>query len=126
MWARVIEFMLACWLAVSPFVFRHAADATLLWANDLTCSVMLAALALSSFHQRMRRAHLLILVLALWLVGLGLVRANASPDAAAQNHIVVALLVGMLAIVPSRASQPPPAWVEFIQEHGCPAGRKPS
>lgn len=26
MWARVVEVMLGCWLAVSPFVFRHSAD----------------------------------------------------------------------------------------------------
>ena len=32
---RVVEFMLSVWLAISPFVFRHASDATQLWAIDL-------------------------------------------------------------------------------------------
>jgi hypothetical protein len=114
MWARVIESNLACWLAISPFLFRHAPDAVLLWTNDLVCAGLLASLALLSFHHRLRRVHLLILPLAMWLLGVGLVRAYGAPDAASQNYIVLGLLLGMLAIVPSRASEPPPGWANVI------------
>src|SRR5207247_2056429 len=48
MWARVVEVMLGCWLAVSPFVFRHPAEERAWWANDLICALLVVALALLS------------------------------------------------------------------------------
>lgn len=48
MWARVVEVMIGCWLAMSPFIFRHPADQEALWANDLPCAFGVVALALLS------------------------------------------------------------------------------
>ena len=113
MWARVIEFMLACWLAISPFVFRHGPEETWLWTNDLTASFVVAFLALLSFRHSLRRAHLFNLVVALWLVIAGFLGAGTP---AAQNHVVLGLLLGIVAIVPSRASEPPLAWRQYLAE----------
>lgn len=107
MWARVVEVMLGCWLAVSPFVFRHGPDTRDLWTTDLACAAIIVTLALLSFAPRLRRAHLGQLAVAAWLVGFGYTGEGAP---AHQNQIVVGLLLAMLAIVPSEASRPPPSW----------------
>ncbi len=116
MWARVIEFTLACWLAMSPFIFRHAPGEVFLWWNDLCCALVVATIGLLSFHEKLRRAHLLNLVVALWLLGVAFVRTELPAPPPAQNHTVVALLLGMLAVVPSRTGEPPPAWSDFMKK----------
>ncbi|MGE0756204.1 MAG: hypothetical protein AB7O38_04255, partial [Pirellulaceae bacterium] len=57
MWARVIEFMLGCWLAISPFVFHHG-DNWLRWTIDWAAAVLVVTLAVLSYWPPMRRAHL--------------------------------------------------------------------
>ncbi|REK18784.1 MAG: hypothetical protein DWQ37_02975 [Planctomycetota bacterium] len=110
MWARVTEFMLGVWLAISPFVFEHAEDNVLLWASDLGCATLVATFACLSYWRPTRYAHLLTLVIAVWLVGFGRFGAASPPPPGMQNDIVVGLLLMMFAIVPNNASQPPPAW----------------
>lgn len=107
MWARVVEVMLACWLAASPFVFEHGADDRALWVADLAGAAAVATFALLSFSPKLRRAHLGQIAVAGWLVGTGYV---GSPDPAHENHVVVGLLLAMLAIVPTEASKPHPSW----------------
>lgn len=111
MWARHLELSLGLWLAVSPFVFGHAPGATHLWVNDLVCAGSIVLLALLPHWRPLRRIHLLELVVAAWLVGFGRVAlSDPAAGAAAENHVVVGLLIGLLAVVPSEASIPPPAW----------------
>lgn len=110
---RIHAGLLACWLAITPFVLGYAPDQIWLWANDLTASFAIALVALLSFRRGLHRIHLLNLAAAIWLVILGFLGA-ASP--AAQNHVVVGLLLGMMAIVPSRASGPPLAWRQDFAE----------
>ncbi|WP_437914095.1 hypothetical protein WME73_48865 [Sorangium sp. So ce302] len=109
MWARVVEVMLACWLAVSPFIFRHGGR-TELWVSDLGCAAIVMTLALASFWRPMRYAHGGIAVVAIWLVAFGYFRCGSPPPAAAQNDILTGLLLLMFAIVPNDASQPPTPW----------------
>lgn len=107
MWARVVEVMLACWLAASPFVFGHDADDRALWATDFVGALAVATFALLSFSPKLRRAHLGQLAVAGWLVGTGWV---GSPEPAHENHVAVGLLLLMLGIVPSEATKPHPSW----------------
>jgi hypothetical protein len=116
MWARTTEVMLAMWLAVSPFVFRHPPGERSLWGNDLACALLVATLSLLSFRRSLGRAHLGNLAVGLWLVGVGYVGAHPEPVPASQNHAVLGLVLLMLAIVPSRATEPPPAWQGFYAE----------
>jgi len=118
MWARVVEAMLGLWLLLSPFVLGHGGDSTLEWAVDLTAGTAVVVVALGSFHARLRRLHLLHLPVAGGLLVLGWLRGGPDPDAACQNWVVLALLLAMIAIVPSRAHDPPSAWQRFYAEKG--------
>lgn len=114
MWARVVEVMLACWLAVSPFIFRHGAEDVLPWVVDYAAAVIIGTASLLSFHPRFRRAHLVTWGIGFVLAGVAFFVAEAPLAAGYQNHLVVGLLLLMFGIVPSRASEPPPRWAERI------------
>jgi hypothetical protein len=110
MWARVVEFMLACWLGVSPFVFQHG-DQLEFWIADWTVAVLVGTLSLACYWRPLRHGHLGILLVTLCL-GLWARFSFTSPlPSAAQNEITVALLLMMVAIVPNHASVPPVAWL---------------
>jgi hypothetical protein len=113
MWARVIEVMLGCWLAVSPFIFRHDTDDRLLWLNDLFSATAVTLLALVSFWSRLRFAHVANIAIALWLIAFGFWVSSYPTPPALQNDIVVGLLLLMFAIVPNEASRPPRPWRDF-------------
>lgn len=110
MWARVIEVMLGCWLGVSPFIFRHAADEKGLWLNDLFSAFAVIMLALVSFWPPLRYAHLAIVLVALWLIGFGFLASGYPAPPTLQNDILVGLLLLMFAIIPNEANLPPRAW----------------
>ncbi len=127
MWARVTEIMLGCWLLLSPFIFRHPQGAVVWWVNDLTCGTLVILLALFSFWKfsfwpRIRQAHLVILLVAGWMIGFAFVTASIPLQAALQNCVMVGLLLLMFALVPTEAELPPEKWQKFlskeIQEQG--------
>jgi hypothetical protein len=112
MWARVVETMLACWLAASPLVFERADATARLWAVDLAAAALVATFALASYWPPTRQAHLAIIAVALTLTAMGMWVPYPSPPTE-QNHILVGLLLVLFAIIPNEASQPPKAWEEF-------------
>ena len=114
MWARVVEVMLGCWLAVSPFVFRHAADEKALWTSDLCSALAVILFALISSWRPLQYAHLATCVAGLWLVGFGFLASPYPTPPALQNDILVGLLLLMFAIIPNEANLPPPTWREFF------------
>jgi hypothetical protein len=110
MWGRVIELILGCWLALSPFIFRHPGDETVLWFSDLFSALAVIVLALVSFWPPLRYAHVAIVVVALWLIGFGFWASGYPAPPALQNDIMVGLLLLMFAIIPNEANLPPRAW----------------
>jgi hypothetical protein len=114
MWARVIEVTLGCWLAMSPFIFRHSAEDRVLWFNDLFASIVVIMLALVSFWSPLRFAHVANLGIALWLIGFGFWASTYPAPPALQNNIVVGMLLLMFAIVPNKATRPPRPWRDFL------------
>ncbi len=114
MWARIIEVMLGCWLAMSPFIFRHSAQDKILWFNDLFAALVVIVLALVSFWPPLRFAHVASLVVALWLIAFGCLASPYPPSPALQNDIVVGLVLLMFAIVPNKATRPPQSWQDFL------------
>ena len=113
MWPRPVEVMLGCWLAASPFIFSHSSAEPRLWWNDLGSALLIVTFSLFSFWSRATRAHLLNILMALWLVGFGYFGfADQSPPAA-QNDLTVGLILLMLAIIPSEATLPPKGWRDF-------------
>lgn len=110
MWPRVVECMLGCWLLISPFVFRYEDRGAAWWINDHAIGLAVIAFGLMSYWRPTRRMHLLSVAAALWLVLYGRFGHEYPFPPAAQNYITLGLLLLMLAIIPSRASQPPEAW----------------
>lgn len=115
MWSRVVECMLGCWLAVSPFVFEHG-DEMWLWAADFMAAGAVITLALLSYWPPTRNAHLATAALAVLMIGFGRIGGGADVEPAYQNHIVVGLLLAMFAIVPNHAGQPPRSWHAHEEE----------
>lgn len=109
MWGRVIEISAAVWLAVSPFVFRAADNATLVWADNLI-ALAIVTLAGFSFWHPTRYAHLLTLLVALGLIVWGRFTESTPLPPYHQNHIVIGLFLLMIALIPNDASAPPAAW----------------
>lgn len=112
MWPRVAEFMLACWLAISPFVFRYSAEQTANWSIDVGAGAAVMAFSAAAHHRRLRYAHVGTLAVSLALAAWSYVRANAAwpVPPAEQNHLLVALLLLMFAVIPTNCNEPPPAW----------------
>lgn len=124
MWARVVEAMIGCWLAMSPFIFAHPADREALWINDLACAFAVVVLALASYARSFRQAHLGILAVGLWLTGFGYFFAAGTPQPALQNDLVVGLLLLMVAIIPNYASLPPRGWMEYFEQAETASGER--
>ena len=122
MWARVVEVMLGFWLMISPFLFGHYPVDRVLWVNDLICGSAVVLLAFLSFwffplFRFLRYAHVLIVGVALWLIGFGYVYGGYPASPGYQNDIVLGLVLLLPAIVPNEASQPPPSWRRYYQNH---------
>jgi hypothetical protein len=115
MWARVIEVMLGCWLAMSPFIFRHNAEDRVLWVNDFSSATVVIVFALVSFWPPLRFAHLANLGTALWLIAFGFWAFPYPTPPALQNDILVGLLLLMFAIIPNEATRPPQSWRNFLE-----------
>jgi len=110
MWSRVVEFMLGCWLAVSPFVFQHKPGDALFWVMDWTCALLVIAFAMLSYWPPLRHIHVATAFVALVMIGYGRFTSPEDVAPALQNHILVGLLLLMFALVPNQASRPPRWW----------------
>lgn len=110
MWPRTVELMLGVWLTISPFVFRGTQRWIEYSINDAISGGLVIACSLLAFWPPMRRANLGTLVVAAWLVTYGYFSAARPGPPAAQNDIVVGLLLAVFAILPTRANEPPDGW----------------
>jgi hypothetical protein len=119
MWARVIELMLGVWLLLSPFIFRETAAVGDFRSTDISTGSAVILLSLLSFWKPLRRSHLGTGVLALWLVVWAWFAAARPGPPAAQNEIVIGLVLLMLAIVPNEASLPPDPWRRLERSGGA-------
>jgi hypothetical protein len=106
--------MLGCWLALSPFIFRHAAEQRVLWFTNLGCGAAVVITALLSCWPPCRRAHLALSGVGLWLVGFGYLTSPYPALPTLQNDILVAVLLLMFAMIPAEASLPPRSWRDYF------------
>jgi len=107
MWARNLEFAVACWLGMSPFLFSYPEGETRLFVHDFACALAIACLSVACYAPRLHRAHLGTLAIALWLTGFAWVASRTGATPITQNHFLSGLVLAMLAIVPSNALAPP-------------------
>ncbi len=110
MWARIIEFMLACWLSISPFTFGYPDNALFFWVNDLVCSSLIAFFALICYYEKLSKMHLCNLALSAYLIALSYFFKGSSLEAPLQNYMVLGLLIMMISVIPSEANKPPKPW----------------
>tara|TARA_R110002095_G_scaffold124135_1_gene107841 strand:+ start:4072 stop:4428 length:357 start_codon:yes stop_codon:yes gene_type:complete len=114
MWSRVIEFMLGCWLAISPFIFTLEPQQSGIWYLDWIYAVLVILFALLSYWKPLRHIHLATGLLALAMIGYGRFAVESPISPALQNHIITGLLLLMFSLVPNRASHPPRVWYEQL------------
>lgn len=107
MWARVVEIMIGCWLLMSPFIFGHRDEDAAQWATDLACGTATIILAGLAYWHPLRQIHLLTAAIAGWLFVFGRFLAESPSLPAAQNNMIVGLLLLMFALIPNHASHPP-------------------
>lgn len=115
MWARAVEIVLACWLAVSPFIFNHPADAAFLWYSDYACALAIILISSLGLSPRIEKVHLLNLVVSAYLIGVGFTVA-APPPPAYQNYVVVGVVLLVFAVIPTPTTLPPWSWQKFYTE----------
>lgn len=113
MWARTIELLIAAWLIYSQFFFDSALRCRNFWINILICSSLITLFSLLSFSKRFEKAHLFSLIVAFWLVLVGYYSPLIPPPFSLQNVLICGLLLGLFALVPSHANEPPQSWRRF-------------
>lgn len=114
MGARHIEFAIGCWLMMSPFVFGHA-ETPRMW-TDIAWGAVVMVLSLICYVRPLHRAHLALLGVGAWLFvdGWLATRGDVHPGWA-QNEITTGLLLAMVAIVPSHATDLPTGWRDRVR-----------
>lgn len=110
MWARICEWILAVWLMAGGWLFEGATEAAPSWPHDMAVGMGIILVSALSLRRGLNRLHLLVIPAALWLLGIGFTTSTTPPPALYQNYIATGLVLLMFAIVPNRASHPPPLW----------------
>ncbi len=110
MWSRVVEVMFGIWLVLSPWIFAHPETKPQWWATDLATGTAVFLLGLFSFWKPTRFAHLVHLMAGCWLVGFAYWEGFGHSPPAAQNDLILGLLLWMFAVIPNHASRPPRSW----------------
>ena len=110
MWSRVVEVMLGIWLILSPWIFHYSLTKPEWWINDMATGTAVILFGLLSFWKHTVLAHLLTLLLGGWLVGFAYGEGFGNAPAAAQNDLILGLLLLMFAVIPNQSSRPPRSW----------------
>ena len=110
MWPRTVEVMLGCWLLVTPFVFGGTAQIDEYIVNAVVSGCVVIVASLFSFRDRTRLAHLVTLMVSLWLVAHGYFSAPRPGPPAAQNEMVIGLTLLLCAILPNEINAVPRPW----------------
>jgi hypothetical protein len=107
MWPRVAEVALGCWLLLTPFVFRETQAVGSYSVNAVVSGSVVILASLLSFWDRTRFAHIVTLFVSLWLAAHGYFWAERPGPPAAQNELVVGLLLLLFAVLPNEINAPP-------------------
>ncbi|MBS0629771.1 MAG: hypothetical protein JSS30_06055 [Verrucomicrobia bacterium] len=109
--------MLACWLAISPFIFAYPGDATFFWVNDFITCTVIAFFSLISFYKPLKKMHLCNLVVGLYLIALAYVLKGDPMESTLQNYMALGILFFMIGIIPTDATSPPQPWRDFYEQN---------
>lgn len=101
-WPRVMEMLLGTWLIIAGFVLRGPDSSFWRW-NEIASGAAIVALACISFSPRFGKAHLLEIVVGLWLVGSAFVVYQAPAPPAIQNALLTVFVLVNFAVIPGQA-----------------------
>ena len=113
MWARIMEFMLGCFLAISPFIFSYESDDYFFFISSFVGASLLITFSLLSYYPKLSKIHLCNLIVSLFLLAVAIIM-DKSPKT--QNYAVLGLILLMLNIIPSNASHPPKKWEDYYKK----------
>jgi hypothetical protein len=107
-WPRYCELLLGLWLVASGWVVEYPERINYQWVSAGS-GITVVILDLLSITLYKRYAYLLILPVAAGLIAFSFWMAPAEAQGT-QNLITVALLLLILAVLPTEATLPPPSW----------------
>ena len=110
MWPRVVEVMFGAWLLIVPFVFRATPQIESFVASSVVAGSVVIIASLMSFWPPAGWARFVTLGASIWLIGHGYFAAVRPGPPAAQNEIMVGLLLVLFAILPNETNRPPIGW----------------
>ena len=110
MWPRVVEVMLGAWLVISPFIFRGTPQVSDYTLNVVISGCVIIVSSLLAFWSRAGGARFVTLAASIWLMAHGYFSAVRPGPPAAQNEIMIGLLLVLFAILPNETNRPPAAW----------------
>lgn len=112
---------LALWLVVSSRVLPEPLTGSAWLVNGLAAAAVVAFSAMT-FQPTLRHAHAGTLLVAVLLIAWAWSSFPRPGPAVAQNQILVGLLLGLLAVVPTEAGRPPVAWRQYVAGRGSQGG----
>lgn len=118
MWPRVVELMLACWLLMTPLVFRGTPALGEYAPSTVVSGAIIAVTALLSLAPSLRSARFATLAVAVWLAAHGYFFALRPGPPAAQNELVVGLILMLFGVLPNHINQPPLPWRGDLPREG--------
>lgn len=107
MWPRVVEVMIGAWLVITPLVFRGTEDVDRYAVNAVVSGSVVITASLMAFWRRTAWMRLVTLAVSCWLAGHGYLSAVRPGPPAAQNEIMVGLLLLLFAVLPNDVNRPP-------------------
>lgn len=117
MWARISELLFAAWLILSRFIFNYPPEQTFLTHTDLITGLLIVCFSLLSFHSKWPKAHFANFLIALWFIFIAFSFPDPFLPPPLQNYLVIAFLLIIFGIVPSRVNEPTSAWKNFLNEN---------
>jgi hypothetical protein len=118
MWPRVVEWMLGFWLLLSPLIFHETQKVEMFAPKATVAGGVVALISLASLWSPLRKLHLANGAIAAWLILSGYFGAERPGPPAAQNDIVVGLLLLMFFVIPTEGHLPSDQWIRARTNQG--------
>ena len=113
MWPRVCEMLIGGWLIASTFILPQGAVTDVWRVNDWICGGLIIVLAGLCFWRKLYRAHLVEILVGLWMLGFAFINSPTPAPPPPQSDVLAALFLLNFAIVPTQAQLPPRSWRNF-------------
>ena len=110
MWPRVLEVAIGAWLLMSPFIFQHTAGADAYNLSQAAAGTAIIVASLLAIWPPAAAARGVTALATVWLIVHGYFSAARPGPPAAQNEIVVGLLLILFVLLPNDINAPPTPW----------------